>query len=75
MSKTAQRKRQAYRDGYRYGLRNISTAGVRYPAAIIDAFRIGYKEGRRERYRAKKAMGWVAAVKSWARKVFGARNA
>jgi hypothetical protein len=75
MSKTAQRKRQAYQDGYRYGLRNISTAAVRYPAAIIDAFRIGYKEGRRERYRVKKAMGFMGAVRSWVRRVFGVRNA
>lgn len=56
MSKTAQRKRQAYRDGYQCGRLRMNPGACLVTAVTAESFRQGLAEGRRERARVGRAM-------------------
>ncbi len=47
MSKTAQRKRQAYEEGFRHGYRAYGIAYRRHP--FMEQYRNGYADGARRR--------------------------
>lgn len=53
MSKTAQRKRQAYQEGLRHGVWGSGLAYSRHP--FMDEYRKGYADGRaRSKYQSPK---------------------